>query len=327
MVAALLASWLCGAAAIASADEPSRSTMFDPPFPDLDISEAVRIHAQTLIAPDASLGSGGVDLVRPEFSLRATAPANDRLVLRIAIRATESDYTFHGDAWGGPVPFPFGTFPDADRLIGHNLDLHAVRMAFEGAYRVSDHTGWFAKDEQWGLVGALSVGSRWEDSAFSSGLSGGGALGFGYEIPEKLRVALGVSLQTPLDHGDLDANPFFSLRWRPIESVTVRSRELGLQVEYRLIPMFEFHVTGFRSSDRYRLRDRLDPLGDLSFRDRYVRLGAGVDCHLANWLRLGVEAGAITDRSLRITEEDLGTLVSRRASPSGYVELRMELRL
>ena len=307
--------------------EPSQSPLFDTPFPELDISEAVRIYARTLVAPDASIGSGGVDLVRPEFSLRATWPVNDRLVMRINVRASESDYTFRGDAWGGAVPLPFGSFPDADRLIGHDLDLHAARGALEGAYRLSDHTNWFANGEQWGVVGALNVGSKWEDGAIGSGLSAGGALGFGYEIPEVLRVALGVSLQTPLDHGYLNANPFFSLRWRPIERVTVRSRELGLQVEFRADPMFELYLTGFRSSDRYRLNDRLDQLGDLSFRDRYIRLGAGVDCRLANWLHLGLEAGALTDRSLRITEEDLGLLVSRRANPSGYVEFRLEVRL
>jgi hypothetical protein len=346
MAAAVLASWLCGAASIASAGEPARaaeparddpsieeshepsqSTLFDAPFPDLDITEAVRVHARTLFAPDASIGSGRVSLVRPELSLRATAPANDRLVLRLTVRATENNYALSGDAWGGPVLLPSGASIDADRLVGHNLDLHAARMAFEGAYRLSEHTGWIADREQWGVVGALSIGSRWEDGAFRSGLVGVGAIGFGYEIPDVLRLALGVSLQSPLDHGALDANPFFSLRWRPTERVTVRSRELGLQVAFRPDSMFEVYVTGFRSSDRFRLRDRIDPLGDMSFRDRQVRLGAGFDCRLANWLRMGVEAGALTDRSLRITEEDLGTLVSRRVDPSAYVELRMEVRM
>jgi hypothetical protein len=153
------------------------------------------------------------------------------------------------------------------------------------------------------------------------------ALGVGYEIPKRLRVALGVSLQTPLDQGDLGVDPFFSLRWRPIERLTVRTRELGLQVEVDLAPSLEVYLTGFRSSNGYRLRDRFDPLGDLSFRDRHLRLGAGLDWSVVDWLRLGLEAGAIADRRLRVREEDRGTLFSSRVDPSAYFEIRLEVRL
>jgi hypothetical protein len=347
IAAAGLASWLGAAATIASAadtegsatpppPEPTtvegnvagESTFIEPPpFPGPDIGDAFRIQAETFAAPDASIGSGHVSVVRPEFGLRATWPVNDRLVLRIVTRAAESRYRFRGDVWGATVAHPLGPFPDADQLIGDRLDLHAARVAFEGAYRLSDDTRWFADTEQWAVLGSANIGSRWEDGAFDSGLAAGGALGLGYEIPKVFRVALGVSLGTPLNNAELDAAPFFSLRWRPIERVTVRTRELGLQVEVDLTPSFEAYLTGFRSSDGYRLRDRFGPLGDLSFRDRQVRLGVGFDWSLVDWLRLGLEAGALTDRSLRVREEDLGTLMSRRADSSAYFEVRFEVRL
>ena len=342
-----LASWLGAASTIASAadaeggattppPEPStvegnvagESTFIEPPpFPGPDIGDAFRFQAETFAAPDASIGSGHVSVVRPELGVRVTWPVSDRLVLRLVSRVAESRYRFRGDVWGATVAHPLGPFPDADQLIGDRLDLHAARVSFEGAYRLSDNTRWFADTEQWAVLGTANIGSRWEDGAFDTGLAAGGALGLGYEIPKRLRVALGVSLQTPLDQTDLELGPFFSLRWRPIERLTVRTRELGLQVEVDLAPSLEVYLTGFRSSDGYRLRDRFHPLGDLSFRDRQLRLGAGLDWSIKDWLRLGLEAGALTDRRLRVREEDLGTLMSRRVDSSAYFEVRFELRL
>lgn len=106
----------------------------------------------------------------------------------------------------------------------------------------------------------------------------------------------------------------------------MRTCELGLQVEVDLTPSFEVHLIGFRSNDGYRLRDRIRLLGDRTFRDRRVRLGVGLDWSFADWLRLGLEAGALTDRRLRVCEEDLGTLMSRRADSSAYFEVRFEVR-
>ncbi|MGH7336066.1 MAG: hypothetical protein ACREI7_00690, partial [Myxococcota bacterium] len=346
MAAAALAAWLCSAAVIASAADaeprkrrPPReptteegsvvgeSTWFGAtPFAELDISDAFRIHTETFAAPDASLGSGHVTVVRPELGVRVTVPASERLVLRLVTRVAESRYRFRGDVWGAAVSLPFTVIPDGDELIGDRLDLHSARVAFEGAYRLSDDTNWLAEGEQWSLLGSAYIGSRWEDGDFESGLHAGGALGVGYEIPNVLRLALGASLRTPLDAADFDADPFVALRWRPFDWLTVRSRELGGQVEFELIPAFDFYVTGFRSSDTYRLRDRFDPLGDLSFRDRHLRFGAGVDWKVW-WLRVGLEAGALTNRRLRVSEEDRGTLLSRRADTSAYFEIRFELRL
>ena len=136
-------------------------------------------------------------------------------------RVAESPYRFRGDVWGSTVLFPSRRPSTADQLIGERLDLHAARLALEGAYRLSDDTNWFAEGEQWaasrGDERRLALGRRVD---FHSGLSAGGALGLGYEIPKLLRVALGVSLHTWLDEAKLDLGPFFSLRWRPVDRIT-----------------------------------------------------------------------------------------------------------
>ena len=295
-----------------------------PALGELPITRALRIRVPTLISPDAPVGSGGVTLVRPELNIRGTLPVADRAVLRMTMRLAEFNYNFHGDVWGPSSKLPtVGIDPDV--VIG-DLDLHSAQIGLEGAYRLSRSTEWFAKNEEWGLVSALYAGSRWEDDSFHSGLGAGGGFGIGYEIPDRFRIALGASIKTPLGHADFDVGPLVSLRWRPTKRFTLRSRELGAQAELVLTPVLEVFVAGFRSTDRFRLQDRA-PLGDLSFRDRQVRVGAGFEWRLANYLRLLVEAGSIVDRRLRVHEEDLGEVLSRRGDPSGYVEATIELRL
>ena len=295
-----------------------------PPFPDIDISDAFRIRLETLTAPDTSIGSGHVAVVRPELGVRATWPVNDRMVLRIATRLAQAGYRFRGNVWGPAIHVPSGLTFDGDHLVG-DLDLHAARLSLDGAYRLSEDTHWLAKGEQWSVVGAAFIGSRWEDGDFNSGQDAGGAIGVGYEIPERLRMALGISLRTRLDEAELDLDPLISLRWRPVERLTVRTRELGLQIEYEFNPAIEFYLTGFRSTDGYRLRDRR-PLGDLIFRDRHIRAGTGFDLTLSRWLHLEFELGAIFERRLRVREDDRGTLLSRRADPSVYFEIRFDVR-
>lgn len=334
-LALVLALAAAPSAAQQSADTPSTSEpstdaasegsfLQEPPFAPLEITEAFRIRLQTLVAPEASLGSGDVTLVRPELSARATWPVNDDVILRITTRVSESRYRFHGDVWGSPALLP-GVGIDPDIAFG-NLDLHAAQLGLEGAYSLSRTTHWLAEHEEWAAVSAIYANSRWEDDDFHSGVGVGGAIGIGYEIPESLRLALGVSVRTPLDHQDVDVGPLLLLRWRPTDRFTLRTRELGLQAELVLTPVFEVYLAGFRSTDRFRLNDR-SPLGDLSFRDRRIQVGLGLEWKLSNWLRIALEGGSIVDRRIRVSEEDLGTLLSRRGDPSGYFELRVELRL
>jgi hypothetical protein len=294
------------------------------PLAPLPITEAFRIRLQTFVAPEAPLGSGDVTLVRPELNARATWPINDRVVLRMTMRLSESRYRFHGDAWGSAALLP-GVGKDPDEAVG-NLDLYAAQLGLEGAYGLSRDTNWLAQHEEWAVIGALYGGSGWEDGAFRSGLGARGVIGIGYEIPERLRLALGVSLRTPLDHAGVDVGPFLSLRWRPVDRFTLRTRELGLQAEFALTPVFEIYLAGFRATDRFALNNR-SPLGDLTFRDRRVQVGAGFEYKLANWVRIALEGGSIVDRRIRVEDEDLGTLLSRRGDPSGYCEVRVELRL
>ena len=50
------------------------------------------------------------------------------------------------------------------------------------------------------------------------------------------------------------------------------------------------------------------------------------DLTLARWLHLEFELGAIFERRLRVREDDRGALLSRRADPSAYFEVRFDVR-
>jgi hypothetical protein len=299
------------------------SFLDSPPFPELPITGAARLRPGTLIVPDADVGAGHVTLVRSELTARASLPASEAMLLRMSLRLSESRYRFGGDVWG--TANKPGLDRDPDLLI-RDLDLHVAQVAIEGAYRLSDDTRWFAKDERWALLGTAYTGSRWEDHDFHSGLGAGAAIAFGYEIPDRLRIALGVSVRTPLVHSDFAVGPFISLRWRPTDYLTIRSRELGAQIEYAIAPALDLFIAGFRSTDGYWLNDR-GALGALTFRDRQLRFGTGFNWTLANWLRLQVEAGAIAERRMRVHDEDFGDLLSRRGDPAGFAEIRFEIHL
>lgn len=319
--AAVLAALPVCASAEATGDEPPREArrsrewafLDTPVFPGMEITDAFRIHLGTLVVPEAGIGSGRLTLARPQLGLRADAPASERLVIRVSGRLEPSFYRFDGNP-GRP-------------LLGEDLDLYAAKVSLEGAFRVDEVGPWFADEEIWSVLGSVSGDSRWEDDAVASGLGAGGALGVGYEIPDRLRIGLGVSLQSSLDDGGLEPGPFVSLRWNVTDRVTVRTHDLGLRLEYDLTPALEVHLSGARESESFRLRGRQAVPDDLTFRDRYLRFGAGIDYELANWLRLDLELGATAERRLRIYGDDLGTLSSRRVDPSLYLDVRFEIRL
>lgn len=325
-VVALLLVAASAAAAQEATHEPSsadgtvagESTFLDtPPLPGLDIMDALRFDVRSFAAPDAPLESGHVSLYRPELRARITVPLAERAVLRVAGQIETSRYTFRGAA-GGATPYELGR---------KDLDLHRAQLSLEGSYRFDAFPPALVSTEEiWSCVGALFGNSRWEDGEFRSGLGTGAALGVGYALPGHLRVVVGLSLHNSRSEDGLNLGPLFSLRWYPSERLTLRTRELGLQIDYDLAPGLDLYATGFRTSDRFALSDRLGAPDDLRFSDRFVRVGAGVDWRVVRWLDFQMEVGGIAYRRIRVDNEDLGTLASARGDPSVYLDVRMELR-
>ena len=290
-------------------------------FPGVRYRDAVRLHFQSRFVPDAHLGPGHASLYRPDLRGRVTIPVSERAVLRVSARGGMGRYEYRGP----------------DLFFDDSLDLYQTRLAVQGAYRLNDADQRLLRPgERWSLLASLQGGSDFESGAFDDGLSGGGDLALGYEIPGTLRVAAGASIT--VQDGGVDVGPTGFLRWNVSEAVTLRNRGLGLQLEYRWSPRLELFVSGFRSTDTY----ALDTVGsgvfpgiglvppvavdDLVLRDRMLLSGAGFEWKLSQHLRLNTEAGVVAWRRLRVASDDFGTLISRRGDPSLYVEVRFEVR-
>lgn len=283
-----------------------------PLFPGVDLPRGLRLQARSRFWPHADLDPGHVDRYAPEVQARFTLPMNHRAVARLHGRFGASRFQ-----WSGPTPF---------KALRDPLDLYEARLSLDGAYRLNEEgSSWLLEDESWSLLGLLAARSNWEGGDFHSGLGGRLGLGLGYRLPDRFRVALGVMLQTDLEEGGLDVSPFGSFRWSITPALTLRDRGLGLLLEYRVSRRIEVFASAYRTSDSWSLKNRFGA-DDLSFRDRQVQAGVGLEWRIAKFLRVNVEVGGVVDRKLRLHSEDLGTLISQRADPSPYFDIRFELR-
>ncbi|MGH0033070.1 MAG: hypothetical protein ACQGVC_25045 [Myxococcota bacterium] len=287
------------------------------------LRDALRFQLDSRFIPDAGLGSGHATEYQPDLRGRFTLPLDDRAVLRISGRAGMTHYSFRGN----PDPF-----------FRENLDLYRTRLAVQGAYLLNPD-GWnlWREGERWSLLGAVQGSSDFQSGEFDEGLSVLGALSIGYEIPDRLRVALGVSLSTSPQEGGVDPSPAVFVRWNVTDRLTLRSRGLGAQAEYRLSPKLELFVTATRATDSYALKPRDSTFlafatsppprfDDLSLRDRKLLTGVGFEYKLSRALRINTEVGAVAWRHVRVSSDDFGTVVSRSGDPAAYLEVRFEVR-
>ena len=289
-----------------------------PPFPG-SAWDSVRLHFQSLFIPVAELGPGETTLYRPELRARVTAPVSERVVARVSALGGMGRYQFDG-----PDAFQYG----GASLTGDSLDLYQTRLIAEAAWRVNEAGSSLLREgEVWSLLGGVVGASDFESGAFDDGLTGGVRLAVGYEVPDRLRFAAGVSVDTSLAEGGVGVSPTGSFEWSVSDRLTLRNHGLGLQLEYRVTPAVEVFAKGFRATQHYHLGHvSAAPGGDLTFEDRQILAGAGLEWRVFRSLRVNAEAGAVSWRRVRVREDDLGTLVSHRADPSAYFELRLEVR-
>jgi hypothetical protein len=287
-----------------------------PPFPG-GPRDAVRLHFQSLFIPGAEIGPGDTSLYRPELRARVTVPVSDRAMLRVSALGGMGRYQFDG-----PDAFRYG----GASLTGDSLDLYQTRLSGEGAWRVNEDGFLLREGESWSLLGGVSAGSDFENGAFDDGITGGARFAVGYELRDLLRIAAGVSVETSLDEGGASVSPAASFEWNVNDALTLRNHGLGLQLEYRVSPAIELFAKGFRATQHYHLDRAAGTPGDLTFEDRQLLAGGGFEWKVFRGLRLNAEAGAVAWRRVRVREDDLGTLVSHRADPSAYFEIRLEVR-
>jgi hypothetical protein len=298
-------------------EQPDLVNLETPAFPGYRVRDAFRIRLGSGFLPAAGFDHFDADLYQPSVRVRATAPLSKRSVLQLTARFLASLYAFDG------VTDFFGTGPTSGDPFD---DFFRASLVLQGGFRLNESRSLFVEGEKWSLLGVAFGRSRWEEGAFGDALTGGGTLALGYEIEDRLRVALGVTVESRLDRGGARVGPALDLRWHVTDRFTVRNRGRGLQLEYELTPRFEVLLAAFYDSDKYLLDRRPGLPNDLTFRDQRVQAGAGFEWKLSRHFRMNLEAGAVAWRELRVRSVDDGNLSREKGDPSAYLGVRFEVR-
>lgn len=288
-----------------------------PAFPEPPPSQPVRVWVGSYVAPSAGFGGAEVTLARPDFRFRARLPIDKLFSIELVGDFSASSYHTDGR---GPV---FTNCPGC-RLPGA---AYSASFGTEGGYLFNRGQHLFRADERWAVLGGVSVSANWEAGAFEESVTPGATLGCGYELPSKLRFALGVNVKRALDGDGVEVGPSVYLRWDITREWRIRNRGLGLRIEYRPSRRFEVFATGYQGSDRFRLDDRSGLPAGATFRDRQALVGGGVVVKLSRAFQVIAETGAIVDRNLAVEARDDGELESVDGDVSPYFTLRFEIRV
>lgn len=297
-------------------EEPLERPYFeDLVLPGSRIREAFRIRLDSRFLPGGSFDTFDADLYRPELAVRATVPVSERALVQLVARFGSSLYDLD-DGSGGPTV-------GAGNQVG---SLFTTGVTLQGGVRLNDEGWLFVRDESWSLFAVGAVESSWESGAFDEAIVGRGSLGLGYEIEGVLRLALGIELENRIDRQGIQWSPTATFRWNVSDRFIVRSRGLGLKLEYAITPGFEIYATSFHDGDLFRLEPRPGLPDDLTFRDESIVAGLGLTWKLSKHFRLDLEGGAVAWREMRVKSREQGKLFEENADPGAYFDLRLELR-
>jgi hypothetical protein len=276
----------------------------------------LRLELGSGFAPPADAGGSEVALAVPGARLRLQAPIGVRASVQAFAAFASSLYE---------VDHASELFEDCDACPAPD-DFYSTSLGAQGALLLNDSRYLIRPGERWALVGEAYWRARFAQGAFERSLTTGTVIGLGYELPAKLRVAVGAQIDVALDGGEVSVRPTGAFRWDITPIWRLHNRGFGLELELRPMRRFELFASGYRSSDHFRLRSRSGLPAGANFRDRRWQVGAGFEWKLWRWLRLRGEAGAILDRRLAVRASGEGTLDSSGVDPSPYVDLRLELR-
>lgn len=331
-IAALSLSCLCAGFEVASAVESVRTrkiivvdepTVIDVPvvldepvFPGVVPRRPVRLWSGIFLAPEAAFGDSSVSLMRPEVRVRAGLPFSASLNLEVAADFQASRYDVTGDE---------ALFEGCPQCLEPN-DFYATSIGTQAGIRLNGDRHVFLAAEQWGLLAALFTRARWEPGAFVSGVTPGGSLAFGYQIPDHLRLAVGARIERALDGDGIRIDPTIYLRWDVWPRLQLKSRGMGGTLEYAVNQRSEAFLTAFRESEAFRLEDRPGLDVGATFRDRRALVGGGIILTVVHSLKVSAEVGAIVDRRVAVNTRSDGRLAARSGDPSPYAALRAEVR-
>lgn len=322
-IAALL---LCAVAAPESSAqvsddiEPARSGaeavgLDDFLFPGLP-QGLLRLELGSEIAPAADAGGSEVAVAIPGARLRLQAPVGSRASAQVFAAFSSHLYEVRDES---------DLFADCEACPAPD-DFYSTSLGAQGALLLNRASYLFRDGERWALVAEGFWKARWEEGAFERSQTVGTVVGLGYDLPARLRLALGAQINVSFDGRSVSVQPTGAFRWDITPVLRLHNRGFGAELEFRAFRRLELFAAGYRHSDSFELRSRAGLPSGPGFSDRRWQVGAGFEWRLWRWLRLRAEAGAIVDRRLEVSADGEGSLDSTDVDPSPYLDLRLELR-
>jgi hypothetical protein len=300
---------------VANGSDPS--AIDEPAFPGTTLREGVRIWTGSYFVPPTDFGQVDLSLARPELRVRFRLPVNGVANIQLTGDFRPSFYDTSGS---GRLFEDCAACPSPD-------DLYSTTLALKGGFLLNRDRYLMFEDEQWALLAGVYTRARFEPGAFEESVTPGFSFGIGYRLPGRLRVAIAGRLERALDGDGVKIGPSGYFRWDPAPKWRLRMRGLGLQLEYRILPRLELFATGFRSSNRFRMKDRAGIGSGPTFRDRQFVVGGGFVVKILRELRFTAESGAVVDRRVSFKTRSDGTLDSNNAGETlPYFSFRFELR-
>jgi hypothetical protein len=277
----------------------------------------LHVRLESLFVPHSDFGSAEASFYEPSGELRLSAPLGERTAARLVVEGAALFSDWDGDT----DLFDLGpSGGDAfDTLVSGGLKLQGQR--FLGG------PGWLAEDERWSLLGEARIAADLEEGAeFDEAITGGGSLGIGYELPDRLDVLLGAGLQTRLDRDGPGVMPVVSITWWPIPPLRLRAYTHGVRIDYDVSEKLRLFARMRLQSKRYRLETRPGPTGQGTLRERRLPVGLGVLWKHSEGLEVGLFGGVVAWHQLRAYDSDRDRIDSESADPAPLFELRIDWR-
>jgi hypothetical protein len=269
----------------------------------------VRFRSDTRFVVGSDFGTSNANLYWPRGSVRIGVPLSKRAAVRLRMGGGAAIYDFDD------TTNLFGVGPSASEPFDN---LYEGSLALEGKYQMT---------EAWGLFAQGFVSARWEDGAtFDDSISGGGGLAIGYRIPDRLDVIIGGGLKSRLDRSSPRPYPLIDLEWVISDAWKFRVHGPGAALEYKFSDAFKVFLRGRLVRRRYRLDNRLGPVGRGTVRDRQVPVGLGFRWKVNRNFRIGASAGVMAEHKIKIRDRNRNTIGSINSDPAPYFEVRIDFR-
>lgn len=170
-----------------------------------------------------------------------------------------------------------------------------------------------------GLSARHEIGARLGDA-----LIAGGSFAFEYRHADWLRLRAGVGLAAELEANRLSPSPFFRLRVRPVERLSLEADATSGKIEWEVSRRQRFHVYGGVDQRRYRLDERAGAIGAGALQFRTAELGLGWRQDLGRRVRLSAEAALVLEQRITVLDRR-GRTVDERESRDPSAFLRVSL--